>query len=416
MALHKSLSFISSFSVGVLFSTSAFAFCDPTACTVTNFSGTPDAQIEAAIDAAKTTTHKTVFFPNGTYDITENILFQDENVDLKIVGESDTGVILNYIPTPVSSSGGAYMPSVFNIGRGGGYTSFNLEISDLTIDMSELRSHSDYLCQAWCVVIHKPHQPGTNPPPPPATTSSAHAIRVGNGWHSGGLTVRNVRINNAGGYGIGIQTKGNDVNADNVFIQNVHIENSGLDAIDTKSPDNRLNKNLTILDLYVSEVGQNDKVNAVGIDIRYDGFLVQGYTFTSQADVVSPAKGSGLVETVGIEVRSAAAPGDGAPEAAKNGGLRKLDIKNGNKGIFIDNNNSDIDVRIALVTGVQDYGVYVRNGNDIELRVGCSWDNGMGSVNITGDDTVDVVDLFAHTFIPQCPSSSDVGSSYRKDF
>ncbi len=49
---------------------------------VTSFLGTTDEQIASAIDSAKGTSHKTVYFPNGDYYLTKPITLNDVDVEI----------------------------------------------------------------------------------------------------------------------------------------------------------------------------------------------------------------------------------------------------------------------------------------------------------------------------------------------
>ena len=371
--------------------------CGAEFCKITSFSGTVDEQIRSAISAAKYTSHKTVYFPNGTYNITKSIQISDGAVHLKLKGQSEVGTVLNYVPTPAQIGTVSALPPMINIDRKGGFSNLVVEISNLTLDMSALRSHPYYLYPTGLT-----------------TSASAHGIRVGNGWDSGRLTLRNIRINNSGGYGIGVGTTGSDKNADNILLQNIHIENAGMDAFDSKSPDSRLNTNLRIFDLYVNGIGQNDSGNSVGIDVRFSDFYIQGYSFYSDANVVNPQSANGAT-TTGIELRSKSAAGLGGPSSANDGIVRNLDIRGGNTGIFVDRNNSDIVFKIARIYETNGPGIYIRDATDITLKVGCVWSTSGPTIRMTGTNT-NVTNLFAHRLIPQCPSSSQVGSNYRKDF
>jgi|GEM_PF-4313309 len=385
----------------------ANASCGVTECDVTNYSGTDTQKFAAAIsDALLSTTPDVVYIPNGTYSVGSLAIPGDSagNLNLTIRGQSDTGVIINHVPTVVGS---AYR-APFDVERSGQFNDVDLIFERFTLDMTAFRSLSDF----------------TNPSGTTTPVTAAHGIRVGAGYSTGGMEFRELRINNSPGYGIGIQLSGNDKNADNVVIDRVHIENAGFDGVDTKSPSidggGRLNRNITILNLTVKEVGQNDTGAAVGLDLRYEDIYVRGYSFASEPTPTSPADGSPIdtnpdpVRTSGLVLRQMASAGDSVPAPANDGIIRQVHVTEGSSGVTFETGTSDVDFKLNLISGTNAYGLTVLNTDSMTLRSGCVYNwTGVGKFLL---GNTNLTDLMADFYGPLCPTTSQVGSSYNKPF
>jgi hypothetical protein len=385
----------------------ASASCGATECIVTNYSGTDTQKFAAAIsDALLSTTPNVVYIPNGTYSVGSLDIPGDSsgNLNLTIRGQSDTGVVINHVPTIVGTAYGA----PFVVDRPAQFNHVDLTFERFTLDMTAFRSLSDF----------------TNPTNSTTPVTAAHGIRVGAGYRTGGMDFRELRINNSPGYGIGIQLKDSDKNADNVVIDRVHIENSGFDGIDTKSPSiddgGRLNRNITILNLTVKEVGQNDTGAAAGLDLRYEDIYVRGYSFASDPTPNSSADGSPIdsdpqpVRTSGLVLRQFASAGDSVPAPANDGIIRQVHVTEGFSGVTFETGSSDVDFKLNLISGTTGYGLTVLNTDSMTLRSGCVYNwTGVGKFLLGNKN---LTDLMADFYGPLCPTTSQVGSSYNKPF
>jgi len=367
---------------------SAYASCDSTRCNVLNFSGTFDQQIASAIAAAKLTSHKTVYIPNGTHEITKTVFISnpndvsEKNVELRIYGQSDTGTVIKYIAQAQNFSGTFALPPAFNVDKLGGFDFLSLEIKNMTIDMTSTRSHSLFLNAG--------------------SAGSAHGIRVGNGYNSGRVLFENIRINHPSGYGIGIQTIGSDLNADNLVFRNIYISHSGQDGIDIKAPDQRLNKNYRFFNITVNDIGEFDDRAAAGIDVRLEDFYIRGYSFRSDPLVPNPLNSVGT-NTVGIQVR---------PDS-NDGTVFMARIEEGLRGITFLGENSEILVKSTLIINSRRDGALIRNASDITFRYGCFYGYGNLAIVEEGDNS-NIDQRFATLNIPQCPEIE--GSSYPVNF
>ncbi len=385
------------FVLSFFYSATSYANCGASNCNVLNFAGTFDQQIESAIAAAKQTSHKTVYIPNGKHQITRTINISDpidqneKSVVLKIIGQSTQYTTLSYNISPgVTSDNTSFIQPLFNVEKVNGFQLLDLLIDRLSIDMQITKSYSIYL------------NPSEN-----AVSTSGHAIRVRDGYTSGRMKFSNLVISSPPGYGIGIQNNGNRINADNVVIQSVVIVDAGSDAVDTKAPNRGANSNLRIFDLKVLNAGLNDdSAGASGLDIRYDDFYVRGYTFEGNAVVESRLTPGRLVTINGVSIRP----------FTRGGTLYKMDIRGGNHGVVLDDNNSDIIIKTSLIRNSRIYGVWIRNADDIELKDGCVYSTGRDFVRIE-DDSENINNKFANrSDSPPCPSRSSLGSKFNPYF
>lgn len=320
------------------------ADCEPYFCDVSKFQGTNDERIIAAIKASENTNHKVVYFPNGNYYLNKSIILDREYLTLELRGESKKDVRL--ITNPIifqSEKKNCFAPAI-NIDRATGFKSLNLTIKNITIDQSKTRNHAIYKNNGC--------------------SSGGHGIRVGNGWINGQLNIDSVDIIRPPGYGIGIQNSGdNDIPADNIKISNVNIIESGSDGLDTKKPPKKSNKNLSIFNTTINQIGFNDEGSAAGVDINYENFHLNKLTVITTATRENP---KGLAHNTGIRLRSGASFGT----------IKNIYVKGGNHGIFFDGKNGvynkNIEINNFLVKDFSLSGIYIR-GENIKISKGCSF-------------------------------------------
>lgn len=102
-----------------------------------------------------------------------------------------------------------------------------------------------------------------------ATSLGKHGLRIGSGQ---GITLRDVGVVNAWGYGIGFQ----DGNYQDLTVEDFRIEESCLDGLDIKNNGN-LNARIRILNGSVINAGADTAASApASIDIRGPGTIVSG--------------------------------------------------------------------------------------------------------------------------------------------
>ncbi|MEX0332418.1 MAG: Ig-like domain-containing protein [Puniceicoccaceae bacterium] len=237
---------------------------------VGDYSGTANQRISAAIAAAGATDHKTVFFPNGTYALQSTInLNQGATTELYLIGESREGVFLipdiPYLEANYNGgdwqNGGARLAHMMNLSSGSVFTSVDVSIQNMTIDMRHQLVMGEETI-TYNVV--------------------GHGIRIGQGWQAGQFTVNHVTIRNVGSYGVGIQDRdGHPKN--NITLTNLHLERVGSDGIDTKEASGDGNRNLVIRNVSINEVGFLDTGAAPGIDLRYRDVIIENVNLVSRA-------------------------------------------------------------------------------------------------------------------------------------
>lgn len=236
---------------------------------VGDFTGTANERINAAIAAAMGTTHKTVYFPDGTYALRSGLsLNQGTNTELYLIGQSRTGVYLvpdtAYLEANYNGgdweNGGARLAHMMNLDSSSVFESVDVSIQNMTIDMRHqlVMSESE---RTYNVV--------------------GHGVRIGEGWETGQFTVNEVDIRNVGSYGVGIQDRGGH-SKNNVTLTNLNIERTGSDAIDTKEAEGDGNQNLVVRNLNVKEIGFLDTGSANALDIRYRTSVIENVNLVSE--------------------------------------------------------------------------------------------------------------------------------------
>jgi len=360
-------------------------------CDVTSFPGTTDEKISSAIDCAKGTNHRTVYFPNGDYYLTKPITLNDVDVEINFLGESDEDTRLYSAPIIIEGSNNQLcLGPMFNFDIAGGFDRFFVTVKNFTLDFS-LAIQDSIFTQGGC-------------------SSSGHGVRVGNGWQAGQLTLDRLRILYAPGYGIGIQN-GNtgDIAADNLVMTNIFVYHSGMDGLDTKRSPDGGNSNLTILDMTVQEIGYNDESSAAALDISYDNFNVERVTIITEPTRQNPR---GLSNNTGIRFRTR------DTTAASNGSVRDFYIDGAHHAVFFEGKspvfNENITLNNFLVKNFTGTGVYVR-GRDHDIRDGCSLSAvGQRPWYIDGGNSIpESINLnISDNSGSHCPAIDSLGSNY----
>ncbi len=336
----KNLSFKFVLSV-VFISFNSYSYCDKDICNVKKFPGSNAEKINRAIEEASLKRIKKVFLPNGNYWLRETINFSQQSIDVELVGESKNGVQL--IGGPIIDENNC-MSAIINVDRSGGFSSVNLKMKNFTRNYEQARYHPVFK-NGGC-------------------SSSGHGIRVGNGWNNGRLQIDNVDIIYTPGYGIGIQTSGQDLNANNVILTNILIKKTGMDGLDTKAPDRGRNKNLTIINMFVDEIGYNDEGSAAALDISYENFYIRDLKIKTAPMRSNPR---GVSVNTGIRFR-------GGARSARNGTVKNFHIKGANHAVFFEGKDSDLNDQITMrnfaIEGYQDTGIYLR-GKGHSITHGC---------------------------------------------
>lgn len=282
---------------------------------------TDNERISLAIQEAVDTTHKTVFFPNGTYQL-RNAIQLNQGITggtgiLHLVGESRDGVNLipdiPYLEENYNGGTGESLDNTINLSGGPVYNYIDMSVQNLTIDM-----RNQNILQAIA---------GTAINPTYRTRS--HGIRIGQGWTEGQFLVNEVTLRNIPTYGIGIQDReGHPKN--NITLTNIDIERTGSDGIDTKEASGDGNRNLVIRNVCINEIGFTDTGATVGIDLRYRDVTIENVSLVSQASRSTlPNQNS---TNTGISFRSIQDPY--LPLAQAN--LTNIYIRGFNNGIVID--------------------------------------------------------------------------------
>ena len=360
-------------------------------CDITSFPGTTDEKISSAIDCAKVTNHRTVYFPKGDYYLTEPITLNDVDEEINFLGESDEDTRLYSAPIIIEGSNNMFcLGPMFNFDIVGGFDRFFVSVKNLTLDFS-LAIRDSIFTEGGC-------------------SSSGHGIRVGNGWQTGQLTLDKLRILYPPGYGIGIQN-GNpgDIAADNLVMTNIFIYHSGMDGVDTKRAPDGGNSNLTISDMTICEIGYNDESSAAALDISYDNFNVERVTIITEPTRQNPR---GLSNNTGIRFRAR------DTVAASYGTVQDFYIEGTHHAVFFAGKNpvlnENITLKNFLVKNFTGTGVYVR-GIDHDIRDGCSlsevgerpWYIDPGN-SIPESIYMDISDNPG----PHCPAIDSLGSNY----
>ncbi|MBK8010879.1 MAG: hypothetical protein IPK13_05985 [Deltaproteobacteria bacterium] len=365
------------------------SLCSSTMCDVSRFSGTDDERIQRAIAAALVTQHRTVFFPNGRYELHRSILIDAADARLILRGASRANVVLVSAPitldTIVSGVPTVCLGPMFQIDRGGGFTRMDLLIENFTIDFGRNMTDPIYL-NAGC-------------------SGSAHGVRVGNGWQTGQLRLNNLTILNPTGYGIGIQNAGaGDISANNVEITNVYVKNAGMDGFDAKTPAAG-NENLLIDNMMVDQIGFNDEGSAAGIDIRYNDFTVRNVSVITEAERQNPR---GRASNTGIRIR------DGG---VHHGTIRNVYVRGTGHALFFEGKaptlNTDVTIEDFIVKQFEGTGVYVR-GTHLVIQRGCSFSGAPSSRYlyvdpVNSDPATNVVSVHNGYDATLCPAYEAVG-------
>lgn len=380
--------------IGVFGALSAHASCGTTQCNVADFTGTDTQRIQSAIDDAIANNIPIVYIPNGTYSIDNSIFINQSNVDVIVRGQSKAGVKL--VSTGFADSSGCLIPT-FNIDRNAGFSSLDLTIERLTIDMGASNATTAYNSSTGC-------------------SSGGHGVRVGNGWQTGSLRLNELNIYDAPGYGIGVQNSGaSDIPADNLTVTSVKISGSGSDAFDSKAPPSRANRNLTMIDVTVSQFGFNDynpsNPSAVsyahGIDIRYDNSYLKRVTIVSDATRTSASRGNQTFNS-GIVFR---------PDT-HDGTVRDFYIKNPQNGVVFSGTgavkNDNITLKNFIIKDFPDAGIKIA-GSNLTMFAGCSFSGSGGSQGWEIDQantnmstlSLNIADFYG----PACPAYSAIGSN-----
>ncbi|MEM7680818.1 MAG: glycosyl hydrolase family 28-related protein [Planctomycetota bacterium] len=226
--------------------------------------GTDNDRINAAIAAAMLTTHKTVYFPNGTYELRTGIqLNQGANTEIHLIGESRSGVSLvpdvTYLEANYNGGSGSQLAHLLNLDDSTPFTSVDVTIQNMTLDMQDQRILGE-------TVTYK---------------TAGHGVRIGEGWQSGQFTVNHLTMRNIASYGVGIQDRGGHPK-NNVTLTNLHIERTGSDGIDTKEASGDGNRNLVIRDVSINEIGFLDTGAANAIDVRYRDATIENVNLVSE--------------------------------------------------------------------------------------------------------------------------------------
>lgn len=360
-------------------------------CDVTSFPGTTDEQISSAIDCAKSTNHRTVYFPNGDYYLTESIILNDVDSEINFLGESDEDTRLYSAPIIIEGSNNQLcLGAMFNFDTSGGFERFFVTVKNFTLDFS-LAIQDSIFTQGGC-------------------SSSGHGVRVGNGWQTGQLTLDRLRILYAPGYGIGIQNgRSGDIAADNLVMTNIFIYHSGMDGLDTKRSPDGGNSNLTILDMTVQEIGFNDEKSAAALDISYDNFNVERVTIITEPTRQNPR---GISSNTGIRFRTR------DTTAASNGTVQDFYIDGAHHAVFFAGKspvfNENITLNNFLIKNFTGTGVYVR-GKDHDIRDGCSLSEvGQRPWYIDGGNSIpQSINLnISDKTGSHCPAIDSLGSNY----
>lgn len=314
---------------------------------VNNFIGDASERIQDAILAASQTSHKTVYFPNGTYALRDTInLNVGTNSEIHLIGESQDGVRLipdiPYLENNFNNgdweNGGQRIAHMINLSSNSVFSNVDVSIQNMTVDMKSQIVNSQ--TQTYNVV--------------------GHGIRVGQGWQQGQFTVNHVTVRNTGSYGIGIQDRGGHPK-NNVTLTNLHIERTGSDGIDTKEAEGDGNRNLVIRDVSINEVGYLDTGAAPAIDIRYRDAIIENVNLVSQASRSTlPGQTS---STTGIVFRGFEAGAAGIVGAT----VSNAYIRGFNSGIAVQANDNtphaNIDITDFRIQGQQNSGIGVSGNN-----------------------------------------------------
>ena len=341
--------------------------------------------------AALQSSHKTLYFPNGSYRITKSIQIKVPSVDLVIQGESVDGVVL--VSDPIITSNNCF-GAMINIDRAGGFKSLFLKIERMTLDFSANHEHPIFL-EAGC-------------------SGSGHGVRVGNGWDTGSLHLNELKILKAPGYGIGIQNSGTgDKDADNVLLTKIRVEDAGMDGLDTKQSPSGGNSHLTIIDMTIKEIGFNDELSAAALDISYDDFHLERITIVTDAFRENP---KGTAQNTGIRIRERI----GTP--ASDGTIQDLYTKGCLHPVFFagknPHRNENVTLTNFIIKNFNGTGLYIR-GEDHTFRDGCVY-GGKGPnarnwyINGANSDpsTIEIANVFTKGSDTRCPSHSAVGSDF----
>lgn len=238
---------------------------------VGDYTGTANERIVAAMAAAQATDHKTVFFPNGTYALRSGLnLNQGADTELHLIGESRNGVFIvpdiAYLEANYNGgdfeNGGARIAHMLNLSSSSVFSSVDVSIQNMTIDMR----HQQVMGESTITY-----------------NVVGHGVRIGTGWTEGQFLLNEVTIRNVASYGIGIQDRdGHPKN--NVTLTNLTIERSGSDGIDTKEASGDGNRNLVIRNISINQVGFLDTGAAPGIDLRYRDVTIENANIVTKSN------------------------------------------------------------------------------------------------------------------------------------
>ncbi|MEM7681490.1 MAG: dockerin type I domain-containing protein [Planctomycetota bacterium] len=333
---------------------------------IDDFTGTTQQKIDAALFAARFSTHKTVFFPNGTYELQSTIaLDQGADTEIHLIGESQDGVFLVPDTQHLENTGGT-LAHMINLNSASVFNSVDVSIQNMTIDMR------DQLVMGETVTYD----------------TDGHGVRIGQGWQTGQFLLNEVTIRNTHSYGVGIQDRGGHPK-NNVTLSNLHIERTGSDGIDTKEASGDGNRNLVIQNVNINEVGFLDTGAAPAIDIRYRDAVIDNVNLVSAASQSSlPGQSS---TTTGIVFRPFEAGAAGIVGAT----VSDVYIRGFNTGITVSANDNtthnNIDISDFRIQGQQNAGIGFSGTNHSGHTVSDGFVDpafGGAAVNANGQATV----------------------------
>lgn len=399
-------------SIGLVFFVplgAAAQYCTGSICTVPAPVTTPgtydDANIAAVIEEAETGNFAVIQFPAGTYTVTSSIVFNDTHYDLAVRGAGMGSTIIEPAIVNPSNPDVPFFP-IFNLARGNAFTAMDFEISGFTIDMDDLRAHPSYLDDD-----------------PDVTTGNAHGIRVGEGWGAtdpdGKMLIKDMEIKGAPGYGIGIQTRGRDEPASNLWIENVKILDSGSDGIDTKESDAGEGQNLTMIGVVVNGFGLNEKSGtgavtyAKAFDLRYQTIYMEKVSAIGEG-IVTAAHGGNQTRNDGINFRDAIA--HGTKQAGKLAVVRDFYVKGTDNAVNFGNAaNTDVIMTNFILKDYRSNGISIRGSGHV-FEHGCILPGNNGNANfvnyVAGQYTPGTITENYATGAydaDHCPAYTDVG-------
>ena len=382
-----------------------------------------DTNIAATIAEAVSLGYIDVEFPAGIYTITSSIQLTDTQIDLRIRG---AGVGLTIIEPEILATApftsAPFFP-LFNV-DGPNKTLLRLEISGFTLEMDALASHPAYLDSS-------------------VTTGNAHGVRVGTGWAfsdpDGWMLIKDLRIEGAPGYGVGIQTRDStppyDEPADNVTLENVFIFRTGSDGVDVKEGNdasgNRVSpKNMTLRGVSVDTFGLNEKdqnrlnTAANAFDIRANGVYAEkltaigtgNVTAAHSADLSEPGSFLNTTTNNGLNFRDATRIG--SDRSGSLAYVHDLYVKGTANAINFGNEaNENVMINNFILEEYSGFGINIRGSKHI-IEHGCILHGSGGSssyINYVSMEhdlaSLDLDDVHTGSYNPNiCPAYTEVGA------